>query len=151
MYVAACPGRRVGGKVDALTVAGEIAPYVTAAVGAYGTAVLTLATDASADATVGLGRRILQRIRGNQEDPADLDRLEQAVAEAAQAPEDEDFQAMLRVQIKKALLADAELTADIARMVSESSVSFTASGEGAVAVQHNSGVISTGSNAQIQR
>ncbi|MGW8889972.1 hypothetical protein [Streptomyces sp. NPDC055749] len=140
--------------MDALTVAGEIAPYVTAAVGAYGTAVLTLAADTSADATVGLGRRILQRIRGNEEDPAGLDRLDQAVAEAAQAPEDEDFQAMLRVQIKKALLADAELTADIARMVSESavsSVSFTASGEGAVAVQHNSGVISTGSNAQIQR
>ncbi|MFI6725153.1 hypothetical protein NRF20_20340 [Streptomyces sp. R-74717] len=134
--------------MDALTVASEIAPYVTAAVGAYGTAVLTRATDASADATVSLGRRILQRIRGNQQDSAELDR---AVAEAAEAPEDEDFQAMLRVQIKRALLADAELTADIARLLSQSSVSLTASGDGSVAVQHNSGVISTGSNAQIQR
>ncbi|MGW9123075.1 hypothetical protein ACWGRV_41945 [Streptomyces sp. NPDC055663] len=134
--------------MDALTVAGEIAPYVTAAVGAYGTAVLTRATDASADATANLGRRILQRIRGNQQDPAELD---QAVAEAVEAPEDEDFQAMLRVQIKRALLADAELTADIARLLSQSPVTLTASGEGSVAVQHNSGVISTGSNAQIQR
>ncbi|MFC9621017.1 hypothetical protein ACFTXM_13740 [Streptomyces sp. NPDC056930] len=134
--------------MDALTVASEIAPYVTAAVGAYGTAVLTRATDASADATVSLGRRILQRIRGNQQDSSELDR---AVAEAAEAPEDEDFQAMLRVQIKRALLADAELTADIARLLSQSSVSLTASGDGSVAVQHNSGVISTGSNAQIQR
>jgi hypothetical protein len=137
--------------VDALTVANEIAPYVTAAVGAYGTAVLTRATDASADATVSLGQRILQRIRGTQQDPAELDRLDRAVAEAAEAPEDEDFQAMLRVQIKRALLANAELTADIARLLSQSPVSLTASGDGSVAVQYNSGVISTGSNAQIQR
>ncbi|MFE4952761.1 hypothetical protein ACFRCW_01295 [Streptomyces sp. NPDC056653] len=137
--------------MDALTVAGEIAPYVTAAVGAYGTAVLTRAADASADATVTLGQRILQRIRGSQEGAEGSDRFDRAVAEAAEAPGDEDFQAMLRVQIKRALLADAELTADITRLLSQSPVSFTASGDGSVAVQHNSGVISTGSNAQIQR
>ncbi|WP_406094099.1 hypothetical protein [Streptomyces sp. NBC_01013] len=134
--------------MDALTIVGEIGPYVSAAVGAYGTAVLTRATDVGADATVGLGRRILQRIRGSQEDPTELDR---AVAEAAEAPDDADFQAMLRVQIKRALLADPELTAGVAQLLTESSVSFTASGDGAVAVQHNSGVISTGNNAQIQR
>lgn len=139
---------QLGGTVDALTIAGEVGPYVSAAVGAYGTAVLTRATDVGADATVGLGRRVLQRIRGSQQDPADLDR---AVAEAAESPDDEDFQAMLRVQIKRALLADPDLTAEVAQLLTESSVSLTASGDGAVAVQHNSGVISTGDNARIQR
>ena len=137
--------------MDALTVASEITPYVSAAIGAYGTAVLTRATDASADATVTLGQRILQRIRGNREESAEPDRLDRALAEAAEAPGDEDFQAMLRVQIKKALLADAELTQDIARLLSGSSVTLTASGDRSVAVQHNSGIISTGSNARIQR
>ena len=53
--------------------AGEVAvlvadatPYVTAAVGAYGGAVLAKLRDEAADATVGVGRRLLQRVFGHQ-------------------------------------------------------------------------------------
>ncbi|MGW3564510.1 hypothetical protein ACWDSL_11550 [Streptomyces sp. NPDC000941] len=134
--------------MDALLVANQLAPYVTAAVGAYGTAALTRAADAGADATVSLGQRILQRLRGREESREGID---EAVQDLAAAPEDEDFQAALRARIKRALLADAELTAELARLLPAGGTSFTASGQGAVAVQHNSGIISTGSDATIQR
>jgi hypothetical protein len=49
----------VGGEVASL--AAEMTPYVSAAVGAYGGAVLAKVRDDAADATVGLGRRLLQR------------------------------------------------------------------------------------------
>ncbi|MFF5129123.1 hypothetical protein ACFY41_19600 [Streptomyces syringium] len=134
--------------MDALLVAGQIAPYVTAAVGAYGTAVVTRVSDAGAGATVSLGQRILQRVWRREESREDI---EGAVDALAAAPEDEDLQALLRAQLKRALLADPELTAELARLLPPAGSSFTASGAGAVAVQHNSGVISTGSDATIQR
>jgi hypothetical protein len=45
----------MGGDVASL--AAEMTPYVSAAVGAYGGAVLAKMRDEAADATVGLGRR----------------------------------------------------------------------------------------------
>ncbi|MFE3603521.1 hypothetical protein ACFXP3_34050 [Streptomyces sp. NPDC059096] len=133
--------------MDALAVAAEVTPYITAAVGAYGTAVLTRSTDTAADATVSLGRRIAQRLWGREESRA---AIEGAVADLAELPDDEDFQAVLRAHIKRALRDDPELTAEIARMLPAGDT-FTASGEGAVAVRNNSGIISTGGDATIQR
>ncbi|MFI6699356.1 hypothetical protein ACIBJC_10340 [Streptomyces sp. NPDC050509] len=134
--------------MDALVVAGEVTPYITAAVGAYGTAVLTRSTDTAADATVSLGRRIVQRLWNRDES---REAIEGAVADLARTPDDEDFQALLRAHIKRALLDDPELAAEIARMLPAAGTSFTASGAGAVAVQNNSGIISTGSDTTIQR
>jgi hypothetical protein len=51
---------------DAVSLAGEMTPYVSAAMGAYGGAVLAKLRDDAADATVGLGRRLLQRIFGSR-------------------------------------------------------------------------------------
>jgi hypothetical protein len=49
--------------MDVAELAGEVTPFVTAAIGAYGSAVITkaedLVVDEAADSTVGLGRRIL--------------------------------------------------------------------------------------------
>ncbi|GAA1353429.1 hypothetical protein [Streptomyces beijiangensis] len=134
--------------VDALLLANQIVPYVTAAVGSYGTAVLTRASGAGADATVSLGTRILQRIWRREDSRADIER---AVRDAVAAPEDEDFQAALRAQIKRALRDDAELAAEIAGLLPQAGASVSASGDGAVAAQRNEGVISTGDNATIQR
>jgi hypothetical protein len=50
----------MGGDVASL--AAEMTPYVSAAVGAYGGAVLAKVRDEAADATVGLGRRLLQPV-----------------------------------------------------------------------------------------
>ena len=54
----------MSGEVASL--AAEMTPYVSAAVGAYGGAVLARVRDDAADATVGLGRRLLQRVFGTK-------------------------------------------------------------------------------------
>jgi hypothetical protein len=134
--------------MDALTVAGQITPYVTQALTAYGSAVLTRATDAGADATFSLGQRILQRVWHRTPRQA---AFEEAVRDAANDPGDEDFQAALRAQIKKALQADPDLITELAALLPAAGPTFTASGQGSVAVQHNTGIISTGDNAANER
>jgi hypothetical protein len=104
---------------DIAAIAGQVMPYVTAAIAAYGTAVWTKAQEAAADETVGLGRRLLQRLARREESRP---QLEAAVADVAQAPDDEDFTAALRGQIKKALAADARLADDIAAMLKASPI-----------------------------
>ena len=66
---------------DLATLVSDVSPYVTAAVSAYGGAVLGRLKDQTADATVGLGRRILQRIFGHH----DEGELPAVVAELAAA------------------------------------------------------------------
>jgi hypothetical protein len=56
----------MGGDVQSL--AAEMMPYASAAVAAYGGAVLAKVRDDAADATVGLGRRLLQRVFGSRGD-----------------------------------------------------------------------------------
>jgi hypothetical protein len=45
-----------------------VTPYVSAAVGAYGGAVLAKVQDEAADATVSLGRRLLRKIFGSRDE-----------------------------------------------------------------------------------
>lgn len=132
--------------MDALTVANDVVPYITAAVAAYGSAVITRTTDTAADVTVSLGQRIVQRLWSREEN---RDGLQQAMEEVAENPEDDDAQAALRVQVRRILRQDSELAAELAQLLPTRS--FTASGDGAVAVETNSGVISTGDSATIQR
>ncbi|MGK5532363.1 hypothetical protein [Streptomyces sp. URMC 129] len=136
--------------MDALVVAQQAAPYITAAVGAYGTAAPTRAADAGVDSTVSVGQRLLRRIRHREES---RDGIEEAVRDLAEAPEDEDFQAVLRARVRRALLDDPELTADLARLLPPAAggTAFIATGAGAVAVQENSGIISTGDQSTITR
>ncbi|MFE2942098.1 hypothetical protein ACFXKG_24070 [Streptomyces sp. NPDC059255] len=132
--------------MDALTVANDVVPYITAAVAAYGGAVVTRTSDVAADATVSLGRRIVQRLWSREEN---RDGLRQAIEEVAGDPADDDARAALRVQVRRILREDAELTAELARLLPTRA--FTASGDGAVAVETNHGVISTGDGATVQR
>ena len=128
--------------------ANEVSPYVTAAIGAYGGAVLARARDQAADATVGLGRRILQRIFGTR----DAVQVPQPVADLAADPDDPDLQAALRVAIRKALATDAGLAGEVRTMLADaSSVTVTASGERSIAAQSVTGVASTGDGATITR
>jgi hypothetical protein len=92
-------------------------PYVTAAVGAYGGAVLAKARDEAADATVGAGVRVLQRVFGRKEAVAPLP---QPLADIVAHPGDEDFLAVLKVAIRKALERDAAMLAEVRAIVSES-------------------------------
>lgn len=136
----------MSGEVAAL--AAEVSPYVTAAIAAYGGAVLVKAEDQAADATVGLGRRLLQRIFSTGKQPEDAPN---AVRELAADPDDLDLQAVLRVAIRRALAADPDLTDDIRGMLAATSVSVTASGERSIAAQTIIGIAATGDSSNISR
>jgi hypothetical protein len=130
----------------------QAGPYLTTAVSAYGTAVLTRAEDAAADATANLGRRILQAVwhrRGVQ----GRAELEAAVQEAADDPDDGDALATLRQQIKRALREDAALREELAGMLASvagaGSVNVTASGERSIAAQ-TIGTAVTGDNVTLR-
>lgn len=85
---------------DVASLAAQIAPYVTSAVGAYGGAVLAKTRDDMADATVGLGRRLLQRIFGRR---AEGEQLPEPLYDLVADPQDDDALAALRLRIRKAL------------------------------------------------
>jgi hypothetical protein len=103
---------------DIATVAAEVTPAAAAALGAYGVAVLSKAKDDLADATVGAGRRVLQRIFGRR---AEGDELPAVLAEVVENPGDEDYLGALRLAIRKALQAgDARLLADVREIIGES-------------------------------
>lgn len=133
---------------DAIAVAQEVTPYITAAVGAYGAAVLTRAEEQAAEATVSFGQRVLRRLvrRGGTEQQA----VTGAVTELAGAPDDADLQAALRLAIRRALLADPQLLAEIDALPRPvppaGSVTITASGARSVAAHTIRGNVTTGDN-----
>jgi len=136
----------------AAVLAGTAVKFVIAVARQYGAAVLDHvedeATDAAADATVGLGRRLLRRLLGRPESSAAIG---SAVTDVAEHPDEEDYTAALRVQIRKALDADPQLADEVSGMLTNAGVSIVASGDRAVAAQNISGIVITGDNSTIQR
>ncbi|ALO95114.1 hypothetical protein SHL15_4012 [Streptomyces hygroscopicus subsp. limoneus] len=114
----------------------QAGPYLSTAVGAYGAAVFSRAENAAVDATANLGRRILQTV-WRRRDAQGRAELEAAVQDAAEAPEDADAAAAVRQQLKRALREDAELLAELARMLPTGgeTVTVTASGERSIAAK----------------
>jgi hypothetical protein len=132
--------------IDAMTASQEIAPYVTAAISAYGTAVLTRSAELSADSTISLGQRLLDRLlrRTPAEQSAEDSALHSAIADLAEDPEDADLHAALRVQLKKLLLKDPQMLTEICEIMNRSGLSIVASGERSVAAYTINGGVSTG-------
>lgn len=128
----------------------QAGPYLATAASAYGVAVFTRAESAAVDATANLGRRILQAV-WRRRDERGRTELEAAVQEAAEAPDDADAAAALRQQIKRALRDDAELLAELARMLPAAgeTVHVTASGERSIAAK-TIGTAVTGDNTTIR-
>jgi hypothetical protein len=95
---------------DVATLVADATPYMTAAVGAYGGAVLAKVRDDAADATVGLGRRLLERVFGHhgEDEP-----LPEPLAAVVSYPEDADALGALRLAIRRQLEADAAMLDDI--------------------------------------
>ena len=120
-------------------------PCVAAAVGAYGTAVLTQAGDAGANATVSLGRRIVQRLWQREEDRPHLRR---ALDGLVDAPEDDDARAALRLEFRRALGEDRSLAEEVARLLADrpatGGTTLTALGDRSVVAPDNRGTIITG-------
>lgn len=134
--------------VEVTALAAAVVPYVSAAVATYGAGVLSRVEDAAADATVGVGGRVLRRLLGRGESrPA----VEAAVVDLAEDPGDEDRVAALRLQIRKALSEDPGLAAEVAQLVGAAGVTVTASGERSIAAQTISGVAATGDSARVTR
>lgn len=102
----------MAGEVASL--AAEMTPYVSAAVGAYGGAVLAKARDEAADATVGLGRRLLQRIFGTR---GEGEPLPDPLGTLAADPNDADALAAVRLTIRQALADDPALLAEVQSML----------------------------------
>jgi hypothetical protein len=99
---------------DALSLAAEMTPYVSAAAAAYGGAVLARARDEAADATVGLGRHLLQRVFGVRREG---EPLPGPLADLAASPRDGHALAAVRLAIRRALAADPELAAELRSML----------------------------------
>jgi hypothetical protein len=99
---------------EVATLAAEMTPYVSAAVGAYGGAVLAKVRDEAADATVGLGRRLLQRVFGSREEG---EPLPDPLGSLAADPDDGDALAAVRLAIRQALAADPALQAEVRSML----------------------------------
>jgi hypothetical protein len=91
-------------------------PYVSAATGAYGAAVLAEAKDDAASATVGVGRRALQRIFGRQ---GEGEALPPALADVVANPGDEDYLAVLQAVVLAALKKDAQALAEVREILAE--------------------------------
>ena len=102
----------MGGEVA--TLAAEMTPYVSAAVGAYGGAVLAKVRDEAADATVGLGRRLLQRVFGSHREG---EPLPDPLGSLAADPGDADALAAVRLAIRQALIADPVLEVEVRSML----------------------------------
>jgi hypothetical protein len=94
----------------------EVMPYISAAASAYGGAVLAKVQDDAAGATVGFGRRILQRIFGRKKDG---EALPDALADVVANPGDDDYVAGLRLAVRKALAGDSQMLAEVREIVKE--------------------------------
>jgi tetratricopeptide (TPR) repeat protein len=99
---------------DVLSLAAEMTPFMSAAAAAYGGAVLARARDEAADATVGLGRRLLQRVFGTR---GENEPLPDHLADLASSPQDEDALAAVRLAIRRAMAVDSALEADLRSML----------------------------------
>ncbi|MFI7218574.1 hypothetical protein [Micromonospora maritima] len=104
--------------VDAAQIAASAMPYVTAAVAAYGVSTLdkvrSAAVDGASDATVRIGHQILNRLLARRQSQ---EVIEGAVIDVTAGEEDSD--AALRLQIRKAMTADPDLAQAIAAMLPE--------------------------------
>jgi hypothetical protein len=99
---------------DVAALVTDATPYVTVAAGAYGSAVLAKTRDKAADATVGVGVRILQRVFGHKKA---VDPLPEPLADVVAHPGDEEFLVALKVAIRKALERDAVMLAEVRAMI----------------------------------
>jgi hypothetical protein len=119
----------------------QAGPYLSAAVGTYGAAVLSRAEDsavhAAADATASLGQRILRAVWHGRDDQGRI-ALEAAVRDAAEEPEDEHAAGALQQQIKRALREDAELAREVAGLLpAPGGVTVNVSGTRAIGAQRS--------------
>lgn len=97
-------------------------PYITTALSAYGGTVLAKVQDDAADATVGFGRRLLQRIFGRKPEG---EALPPVLARVVAHPDDPDYLGSLRVTIRDALEGDAQMLAEVRAILAQAMSTVT--------------------------
>lgn len=102
---------------DVASLAGDMSPYMSAAVSAYGDRVLAPVQDEAADTTVGLGCHLLARMFGS---PSAEEPLPGPLARLVADPDDEDAQAALRTAVRDTLAADVDLASELESMLAGS-------------------------------
>jgi len=116
-----------------------VLPYLTTLATAYGTAVLDQvrneAADATTEATVGAGRRLLRRLRAGP--------VGEAVVKVGAEPGNPHRVTVLRMQLQDAFAADPEMAAEFTTLLTQAPP-LTASGPRAVVVGNNEGIVQTG-------
>lgn len=90
-------------------------PYVTAALGTYGGAVLSKTRDKGTSKAVDVGARLLERVFGQKEGEP----VPEAVADVVTHPGDDEFLTALKVTIRKILEHDAAMLADVRSILAE--------------------------------
>jgi hypothetical protein len=123
-------------------------PHVTAALSAYGSGVLAQTQDDADDATVGFGRRLLQRIFGRKEvgEP-----LPPVLAKVVTNLGDLDYLGTLRATIRDALERDAQMLAGVREILAQAKSTVIIDWQGARADRSGvaQGIVADGSvNAQ---
>jgi len=126
---------------DVSSLAAEMVPYMSAAASAYGGAVLATLQDDAADVTVGLGRRLVQRVFGIRKSGEELP---EPLADLVESPNDEDAAAALRLAVRKALQASPTLKAEVESLLATAGATMAASGERSISGQTISGIAATG-------
>lgn len=101
---------------EVATLVTDATPYLTAAAGAYGHAVLSKTRDKAADATVGAGVSILQRVFGRKKDS---DPLPEPVADVVAHPGDDEYLTVLKVAVRKILERDSAVLADVRSILAD--------------------------------
>jgi len=123
-----------------------VMPYASAVAAAYGKDTVEkihdLTIEKASNATVGMAHRLLGRILRRKESS---DAVESALADLANG--EEDSEAALRLQIRKALTADPELAREVADMLNSSSHNTSASRS--ISIGKNDGFAITGDQAFI--
>ncbi|MEU9888846.1 hypothetical protein [Sphaerisporangium sp. NPDC051011] len=126
-------------------------PYLVKAGEKFGDA----AAEQVGQETFGFAQRIWSALRGKVgEKPA----AQEAVADVAEDPDDEDLRTILRIQLKRLLAEDPELTAEVERLWRQAPAAagvtvtnVTASGTGSVAIGRDatSSTITTGGTGPV--
>jgi hypothetical protein len=101
---------------ELVTIAAEAVPLAAVAASTYGKAVLAKGWDNVADASLRAGLKLLQRVFGRRKDDEELPAV---VAEVIDHPDDEDYLAPLKLEIRKAMERDAALAREIAAIVAD--------------------------------
>ncbi|MET7606416.1 hypothetical protein [Streptomyces avermitilis] len=136
-------------STEIMQVTQQAGPYLSAALAAYGSAVLVRAESAVVDATADVGRRILHLVWCRRDAPGQT-ALEEAVREAASDVEDEDAAAALRQQIKRTLRDDAQLLREVAALLPAAGAVTITAEKGSIAAQHI-GIAVTGNHNKVNQ